>query len=79
MTVSATEVKARIFDIQSFSLKDGPGIRTTVFFKGCPLNCRWCHNPESRSAKPELMFHGNLCVGCMKCVEACTHLSLIHI
>jgi pyruvate formate lyase activating enzyme len=71
--VSATEAKARIFDIQGFSLKDGPGIRTTVFFKGCPLRCRWCHNPESHATSPQLMFHANLCVGCMKCVEACKH------
>ena len=71
--MSATEATARIFDIQSFSLKDGPGIRTTIFFKGCPLKCRWCHNPESHSSLPQLMFHGNLCVGRMKCVESCRH------
>lgn len=73
MIASATEAKARIFDIQGFSLKDGPGIRTTVFFMGCPLRCRWCHNPESFSLLPRIMFHSNLCVGCMKCVEACKY------
>ena len=45
-----------IFNIMRFSLHDGPGIRTTVFFKGCPLSCWWCHNPEGRSSKPDLMF-----------------------
>ncbi len=73
MIASATEAKARIFDIQSFSLKDGPGIRTTVFFMGCPLRCRWCHNPESFSILPRIMFHSNLCMGCMKCVDACNY------
>lgn len=62
---------ATVFDIQSFSLQDGPGIRTTIFFKGCPLRCQWCHNPESYSAKPQLMFHSNLCVGCFECVRVC--------
>jgi len=71
MTASATSRTAPIFDIQGFSLKDGPGIRTTVFFKGCPLRCIWCHNPESLSVRPELMFHQNLCVGCMQCVAVC--------
>jgi len=71
--VSATEAKAWIFDIQSFSLKDGPGIRTAVFFKGCPLRCQWCHNPESHVSKPQLMYRANLCVGCMRCVDACRH------
>ena len=47
-----------IFNIQRFSLHDGPGIRTTVFFKGCPLRCLWCHNPESQSYKPEMMIQG---------------------
>jgi pyruvate formate lyase activating enzyme len=77
MTVLPIEMEysseAVIFDIQCFSLHDGPGIRTTVFFKGCPLNCIWCHNPESKNRKKELMFHRNLCVGCMHCVEACTY------
>lgn len=73
MIAPATEVKARVFDIQSFSLKDGPGIRTTVFFMGCPLKCRWCHNPESHSTLPQIMYHRNLCVGCMKCVDACKY------
>ena len=71
--MSATEAKAWIFDIQSFSLKDGPGIRTTVFFKGCALRCQWCHNPESHVAKPQLLYRANLCVGCMRCVDACRH------
>ena len=60
-----------VFDIMHFSTRDGPGIRTTVFFKGCPLACLWCHNPESQSAKPELMFRPNLCIGCGECVDAC--------
>ena len=63
--------RAVVTDVQRFSVHDGPGIRTLVFFKGCPLRCRWCHNPECISARPQLLFHDNLCVGCGKCAEAC--------
>ena len=64
-------MKAVIFDIQRGSYVDGPGIRTTVFFKGCNLRCAWCHNPESQSPKPQMMFHKNKCTGCGKCKEKC--------
>lgn len=60
-----------IFNIQKFSIHDGPGIRTTVFFKGCPMLCWWCHNPESRSMKPQLVVYGGRCIGCGKCVAVC--------
>jgi len=60
-----------IFDIKKFSIHDGPGIRTTVFFKGCPLNCRWCHNPESQAQQPELVFWEDRCIGCGACTEVC--------
>ena len=60
-----------IFDIQKFSVHDGPGIRTTVFFKGCPLRCAWCHNPESQSFAPELMFDFQKCTGCGLCAREC--------
>lgn len=60
-----------IFDIMRFSTRDGPGIRTTVFFKGCPLSCWWCHNPESQRSAPELIYRPNLCRGCLDCVAAC--------
>jgi pyruvate formate lyase activating enzyme len=63
--------KGVVFDIMKFSTRDGPGIRTTVFLKGCPLSCQWCHNPESQKIKPELMFRPNLCIGCRTCVEVC--------
>ena len=59
-----------ITDIQRFSLNDGPGIRTTVFFKGCNIACDWCHNPESISPKPELMRYGQKCIGCGRCEDA---------
>lgn len=65
------EKKATVFDIQRFSLHDGPGIRTTVFLKGCPLNCLWCHNPESKSGRRELMLHASRCIGCGGCVNVC--------
>ena len=66
------EKKATVFDIQRFSLHDGPGIRTTVFLKGCPLNCLWCHNPESKSGRCELMLHASRCMGCGGCVSVCS-------
>lgn len=62
---------AVIFDIQRFSVNDGPGIRTTVFLKGCPLRCLWCHNPESHSPNAEIMLNANKCIGCGDCVAAC--------
>ena len=63
--------KAMIFDIQRNSFVDGPGIRTTVFFKGCNLRCRWCHNPESQSFEKQMMFYKDKCTGCGKCREVC--------
>lgn len=60
-----------IFDIQRFSVFDGPGIRTNVFFKGCNLRCKWCHNPESQESRPQLMVYQSKCVGCGKCVGIC--------
>lgn len=62
---------ALIFNIQRFSVNDGPGIRTNVFFKGCPLNCLWCHNPESKSTKPDLGFIASKCIGCGHCLTQC--------
>lgn len=63
--------EACIFDIQRFSTQDGPGIRTTVFFKGCPMDCIWCSNPESQKRSPELMYRAHLCTRCYRCVEVC--------
>ncbi len=60
-----------VFNIQKFSVNDGPGIRTTVFLKGCPLNCLWCHNPESKHVQPELMYAPHKCVSCGKCQPLC--------
>lgn len=62
---------AKIFDIKHFSVHDGPGIRTTVFFKGCPLRCIWCHNPESISAKTQLAFSSEKCTLCGACAAVC--------
>lgn len=60
-----------VFDIKKFSIHDGPGIRTTVFLKGCPLRCLWCHNPESQRSGPEVMLRGERCIACAACLEAC--------
>ncbi len=62
-----------VFDIQKFSVHDGPGIRTTVFLKGCPLRCVWCHNPESWSPRPQILFSAEKCTGCRRCATACPH------
>ena len=60
-----------VFDIQRFSLHDGPGIRTIVFLKGCPLSCKWCSNPESQSIKPVIMYKAADCLHCGRCMTAC--------
>jgi len=65
-------VKGWVFDIQRYSINDGPGIRTTVFFKGCPLRCLWCDNPESQRSAPEMLFFEPACARCYRCLETCT-------
>ena len=73
MPAHSSSLSAQIFDIKRFAIHDGPGIRTTVFLKGCPLVCSWCHNPESQTAGPSIVFQRGRCVGCGACVEVCPH------
>lgn len=60
-----------IFDIKRYAINDGPGIRVCIFFKGCPLNCRWCHNPESIAPQAQKMYTATKCIGCGECVKVC--------
>ena len=64
-------MKARIFEVKRFAVHDGDGIRTTVFFKGCPLKCVWCHNPEGISTKSELAYYAHKCIVCGECQNVC--------
>ncbi len=65
------DLAGQVFNIQRYSTHDGPGIRTTVFLKGCPLRCYWCQNPESQSMKPVMMFMRDRCTNCGRCIPAC--------
>lgn len=62
-----------IFDIDHFAVHDGPGIRTSIYFKGCPLRCKWCHSPESQSSKPQVLFAPSRCIRCGACVTECRY------
>ena len=68
-----TATTGEIFDIKKYAIHDGPGIRTTVFFKGCPLSCWWCHNPESLSGDTHRLYRPERCIGCRECLAACSH------
>ena len=71
MQVQTDVIQGWVFDIQRYSINDGPGIRTTVFLKGCPLGCLWCDNPESQDKMPELLYLPSLCINCQRCVAVC--------
>ena len=68
-----SQITGQVFNIQRFSTHDGPGIRTTVFLKGCPLRCAWCQNPESQSLEPVLLLNSDRCTVCGRCIKACPH------
>ncbi|MBR6740360.1 MAG: glycyl-radical enzyme activating protein [Clostridia bacterium] len=73
MQTTPRHLTGRIVNLQHFCVDDGPGIRTTVFFKGCPLRCRWCHNPESQALSKEIMYFSDRCRLCGSCACVCTH------
>ena len=69
--------RSLIFDIKRYAINDGPGIRTTLFMKGCPLRCVWCHNPESWTPRPQILYKKSKCIGCQSCVEVCQQQALV--
>ncbi len=72
----AKNINANILHLQRLSTEDGPGIRTTIFFKGCPLSCLWCHNPESIKASPQIQWHPTKCITCKTCISVCPESAL---
>jgi pyruvate formate lyase activating enzyme len=76
LSVGMAIKKGIIFEIKKFAIDDGPGIRTTIFLKGCPLRCWWCHNPEGQLLEPELMYRKNKCIKCGECVRNCSRQAL---
>ena len=75
----ADDMTGVVSDFQRFSIHDGPGIRTIVFLKGCPLHCLWCQNPENIRSAPQLMYIAANCIRCGKCVEACPFGVMVHV
>ena len=72
-------MKGITFNIQKFSIHDGPGIRTTVFLKGCPLKCAWCSNPESQLDNIQILYDEDKCSHCLNCVKSCLHDAIDHL
>lgn len=70
-------LSARIFNIRKFCTHNGPGLRTTVFFKGCPMRCKWCSHPESQSAKTQIFWNASKCVQCMQCINICPKMAIL--
>ena len=70
------QTSGTVFNIQHYSVHDGPGIRTLIFLKGCPLRCLWCSNPESQTRLSQLAYNATKCVGCARCVAACPQKAL---
>ena len=76
---SISNERGLVFNIQKFSVHDGPGIRTTVFVKGCPLRCKWCSNPESQSRRIQILWDEKKCVHCQRCVRSCPEYAVVHL
>lgn len=76
--IDSDSVTGLILHLQRLSTEDGPGLRTTVFYKGCPLHCQWCHNPESISPAPQVQWIAVRCIGCDSCIAACPNQALTH-
>ena len=72
-----SSIQGVIFDIKRFAIRDGPGIRTTIFFKGCPLNCWWCQNPEGISPSKEIFYYNYKCIDCKLCIQTCSNKAIV--
>jgi pyruvate formate lyase activating enzyme len=78
-TTENEEIRVRVFKIESLNTHNGPGYRTVIYLKGCPLNCKWCHNPEGISPQKEIWVNHNKCIGCLSCIQTCPNAALSHV